>query len=66
MSDDGADDVPRRAELPQLAGLLDLAQHMLEQVTLGVGVGLVQVQLVDQVHHLGEHGRLVDAQGRRP
>ena len=44
--DDRADDVPRRAELAQLAGLLDLAQHVLEQVALGVGVGLVQPQLV--------------------
>jgi hypothetical protein len=37
--DDGADDVARRAELAQFAGLLDLPQHMLEQVALGVGVG---------------------------
>jgi hypothetical protein len=38
--DDGADDVARRAELAQFAGLLDLPQHVLEQVALGVGIGL--------------------------
>ena len=42
MRDDGADDVARRAELAQLARLLDLAQHVLEQIALGVGVGLVE------------------------
>jgi hypothetical protein len=47
--DDGADDVARRAELAQFAGLLDLPQHVLEQIALGVGVGLVQAQAVDQV-----------------
>ena len=59
---DGADDVARRAELAQLARLLDLPEHMLEQVALGVGVGLVEPQPVDQPHHLGQHGGLVDHQ----
>ena len=62
--DDGADDVARRAELAEFAGLLDLAQHMLEQIALGVGVGLFQPQLVDQRHDLGQHGRLVDREAR--
>ena len=60
--DDGADDVTRGAELAEFAGLLDLAQHMLEQIALGVGVGLFQPQLVHQGHDLGQHGRLVDRQ----
>ncbi len=60
--DDGADHVARRAELAQLAGLLDLAQHMLEEVALGVGIGLVQAQAVHQADDLAEHGGLVDGQ----
>ena len=36
--DQGADDVARSAELAELAGLAYLAEHMLEQVALGVGV----------------------------
>jgi hypothetical protein len=39
--------VPRRAELAQFASLLDLPQHVLEQVALGVGVGLVEAQAID-------------------
>ena len=62
--DDGADHMPRRAELAQLAGLLDLPQHMLEQVALRVGVCLIQVQPIDEVDHLGQHRGLVDAEPR--
>ena len=42
----GTDDVARRAELAQLAGLADLAQHMLEQIALGVGVHPVEMEVV--------------------
>ena len=62
--DDGADHMPRRAELAQFAGLFDLPQHVLEEIALGVGVGLVQAQAVDEVDHLGQHGGLVDRQAR--
>ena len=63
--DDGADDVARRAELAELARLLDLLQHMLEQVALGVGVGPVEAQPIDQVDDLRQHGRLVDRPAAR-
>src|SRR3546814_13515574 len=42
--------------------LLYLAQNMLEQIALGIGVGLFQPKLVHQRHHLGQHGRLVDGE----
>ena len=60
--DDGANDVARRAELAEFAGLFDLAQHVLEQVALGVRVRLFQTQLVHEGDDLGQHGRLVDRQ----
>ena len=60
--DDGADDVARRAELAEFAGLADLAQNMFEQVALGVGVDPVEMQVVQPADDLGEHSRLVDDQ----
>ena len=62
--DEGADDVAGRAELSQLARLPDLPQHVLEQVALGVGVHLFEVQVVHVADDLREHGRLVDHQSR--
>ena len=52
----------RGPKLAEFAGLFDLAQHMLEQIALGVRVGLFEAQLVYQGHDLGQHGRLVDGQ----
>ena len=63
--DDGADDVARRAELAQLARLLDLLEDVLEEIALGVGVGAIEPQTVHQGHDLREHGRLVDARDAR-
>lgn len=62
--DDGADDVARRSELAKLAGLLDLLQDVLEQIALGVGIGVIEAQMVDQRYHLRQHGWLVDHQTR--
>ena len=58
----GADDMARGAELAEFARLPDLAQHVLEQVALGVGVHLVEPQGIQLADDLGEHGRLVDHQ----
>ena len=62
--DQGPDDVARRAELAEFARLPYLAQHMLEQIALGVGVHPVEMQVVQLAHDLGEHRRLVDHQPR--
>ena len=51
--DNGPDDVPRRAELAQFAGLFDLPQHMLEQIALGVGVRLIEAQRDRPASRLG-------------
>ena len=56
----GPDDVARRAELAKLARLPDLAQHVLEEIALGVGIDLLQMQVVHQADDLREHRRLVD------
>ena len=61
-ADQRPDDVARRPELAELAGLTYLAKHMLEQVALGVRVHPVEMQVVQLADHLGEHGRLVDHQ----
>jgi hypothetical protein len=42
--------VARGAELTELARLPDLAQYMLEEIALAVGVGVFQAQFVDQGH----------------
>ena len=63
-ADDGADDVTRGPELAELTRLLDLPQDVLEEVALGVGVGLVEPQILDPAHDLGEDRRLVDHQSR--
>ena len=60
--DHGPDDVARGAELPQLPRLPDLAQHVFEQVALGVGVHPFEMQVVDLRDDLREHGGLVDDQ----
>jgi hypothetical protein len=49
------DDVARRAELAVLPGAGDLAEHVLVQVALGVGVG--HVDAVELVDHVGQHAR---------
>ena len=49
---------------PSLARLPDLAQHVLEEITLGVGVHLLQMQVVHQADDLREHRRLVDDEAR--
>ena len=49
-----------RPELAELARLPDLAEHVLEEVALGVGVHLFEMQVVHLAHDLGEHRRLVD------
>jgi hypothetical protein len=53
-----------RAELAQFAGLLDLAQHVLEQIAFGIRIGLLEPQLVDEGYNLGKYGRLVDGEPR--
>ena len=62
--DDGADNVPRRAELTKFTRLLYLPQHMLEQIALGIAIRLVEPQLVDLADHLRQYSRLVDAETR--
>ena len=57
-----ADDVARCAELAEFARLPDLAEHVLEQVALGVRVHAAEMQIVQLAHDLGEHRRLVDHQ----
>ena len=49
------DDVARGAELAVLAGAGDLAEHVLVEIALGVGVG--HVDGVELVHHVGQHPR---------
>jgi hypothetical protein len=49
------DDVPRRAELAVLPGAGDLAEHVLVQVALGIGVR--HVDAVELVHHVRQHAR---------
>ena len=56
--------MPWRAELPQLARLSDLPKHVLKEIPLCVGVGLVKPQAVHQIHHLREDGGLVNRQPR--
>src|SRR4051794_27075042 len=60
--DDGSNDMAWGAKLPQLTGLFDLPQHMLEQVALGVGVRTVETETIHQGHDLRQNGRLVDNQ----
>ncbi len=60
--DQGADHMARGTELTKLACLFDLAQHVLEQIALRIGVHPVEVQIVQLTDNLGEHGRLVDYQ----
>ena len=62
--DHGADDVAGRPELAQLARLPDLAEHVLEEIALGVGVDPLKVEVVHLAHDLGEHRRLVDDETR--
>ncbi len=54
----------RGAELAEFAGRLDLLQHMLEQVALGIGVAFVEAQTIDLADDLGQHHRFVDDQSR--
>ena len=49
------DDVARGAELAVLAGAGDLAEHVLVEIALGVGVG--HVDGVELIHHVGQHPR---------
>lgn len=60
----GADDVARRPELAQFARLPDLAEHVLEQVALGVRVHPVEMQIVQLADDLREHGGFVDHEPR--
>ena len=50
---------------PSSPACLICLQHVLEQIALGVGVGLVEAQPVDQGDHLRQHGRLVDRRAAR-
>ena len=59
-----ADDVPGGSELPELARLLDLLEHMLEQIPFGVRVRLVKLEAIHQRDDLGEHSRLGDVEPR--
>ena len=52
----------RGAELAEFTGLLDLLEDMLEKIAFGIGIGFIQPQPVDERHHLGKDGRLVNDQ----
>lgn len=47
------DDMARSAELAVLPGSRDLAQHVLVEIALGIGIG--HVDAVELVHHVGQH-----------
>lgn len=57
---DGPDNVPRRAELTKFTRLLDLLQDVFEQVALGVGVGFIEPQPINQRQHLRKHDRFIN------
>lgn len=59
-----ADDVARRAELAQLASGLDAFEQVFKQVAFGVGIVLVQAQVIHLADDLGQHHRLVNHQPR--
>src|SRR5688500_13829594 len=60
--DNGADDVSRCAELAQFTSLLNLAEDMFEQVSLSIGIRLVQAERVYIRDDLRQHCRIVDAE----
>jgi hypothetical protein len=55
---------PGGEKLAELARLADLLEHVLEEIALGVGVRLIEPELVHLVDHLGQDGELVDGETR--